>query len=174
MQSEFFPCFFDRINPMDKLPPIQLPPRLVRFTLFLLLGLLVGILVGYRVLGNTKQKSVTINNHEIIVKIADTQEKISNGLSGKGSLLPNTGMLFLLNELKIHSFWMKDMKFNLDFIFIDGLKVVDIKENVTFPKIGETPITVIAKEKFDKVLEINAGEIKRMGIEVDQDLRFTI
>ena len=73
------------------------------------------------------------------VKIAGTKFKVDlaltpnareQGLSGRKELKKNEGMLFVFNNMGKYSFWMKDMNFNIDIIWIhDARKVVYIKQN---------------------------------------------
>jgi len=76
-------------------------------------------------------------------------------------------MLFLFDKSGRYAFWMKDMKFPLDFIWIAGDKVVDIDENIPPDYSGtlkpETPV--------DKVLEINAGVCEKYGIKKGDEVR---
>jgi uncharacterized membrane protein (UPF0127 family) len=98
--------------------------------------------------------------------VADSPEEITQGLSSRESLAKDRGMLFLFPQPGNYPFWMKEMKFNLDFVFIKDQTVVDLVENVPFPQPGESPQTVIAKEEFDKVLEVNQGKVEEIGIKV--------
>lgn len=113
---------------------------------------------------------MTINKQTIYLEIADTPEKISQGLSERISLDQQRGMLFVFKKPGNYTFWMEEMKFNLDFVFINNNQVVDIVENVSFPKPGENPLTINSKSLFDKVLEINRGKIREWGIKVGDKL----
>jgi len=99
------------------------------------------------------------------VEIADNSEEQARGLSGRESLSRNRGMLFVFPEPDNHSFWMKDMNFGLDFVWINGDTVAEITADVKPP--GSLPLQILTpKEKVDKVLEINAGAAKRLNIKV--------
>jgi len=77
------------------------------------------------------------------------------------------GMIFVFDKPDFYYFWMKDMKFPLDFIFIKNNEVVDLLENIapeTYPK------SFTSKVKADKVIELNAGEIKKSGIKIGDKL----
>jgi uncharacterized membrane protein (UPF0127 family) len=66
-------------------------------------------------------------------------------------------MLFVFEQPDYYSFWMKDMKFPIDIIFINKNKIVDIFQDVPVPKNNNNLPTYTTGEKADKVLEINAG-----------------
>ena len=61
----------------------------------------------------------TINNYKILVDIAITDKQVREGLAIKNFLNENEGMLFFLGEPTKASFWMKNMKFPIDIIWLD-------------------------------------------------------
>ena len=67
---------------------------------------------------------------------------------------------------------MLGMKFPLDFVWIDGKKVVDVTRNVPPPKGMEKPTIVKPSVPVDKILEINAGDIDKFGIKVGDTVDF--
>ncbi|MDP3888746.1 MAG: DUF192 domain-containing protein [bacterium] len=109
---------------------------------------------------------LTINNQTFLVELAKIDQERMQGLSGRKNLGENEGMLFLFPAPFRYSFWMKDMNFNLDFIFMNNNEVVDLAENIPFPKNGEQPEVVMAKKDFDKVLEVNTGVIAKANIKI--------
>src|SRR3989344_8044864 len=73
----------------------------------------------------------------IKVEVADTPEKTTLGLSYRESLPENFGMLFIFSEPHIPTFWMKEMNFPLDMIWIrEDNTIVDITQNVPQPSPG--------------------------------------
>jgi hypothetical protein len=96
----------------------------------------------------------------ITAEVADTDEKRELGLSYRSSLDENSGMLFVFESPRIAYFWMKDMNFPLDIIWILDNKVIDIDKNVPIPKVGislnQLP-TYSPSEKINYALEVNAG-----------------
>lgn len=63
--------------------------------------------------------TVTIDRYNISAFVADTDEKRSKGLSGVENMSENQGMLFVFNYPSKQGFWMKEMKFPLDIIWLD-------------------------------------------------------
>jgi len=107
---------------------------------------------------------VTINNHAWIVKVAITSEEKEIGLSRTTSLAPNTGMIFPFLTKELHQFWMKNMNFPLDFIWMDERTVVEVTPNVQPCSTG-TPCEPFRPTKpSTKVLEIPAGEAQKYDI----------
>ncbi len=117
-----------------------------------------------------REKYIQINQQKIKVEVAESQEKIIQGLSGKESLCADCGMLFILPESEKHVFWMKEMKFDLDFVWIKGNRVVRIDENITHIK-GEKE-EIVAGVVANKVLEINAGKISQWRVKVGDEIIF--
>lgn len=113
-----------------------------------------------------KKDVVEINGETIQVEIADTDRLRTQGLSGRESMSEDRGMLFTFPNPGTYGFWMKDMKFPLDFLWIMDNKIVQINENIPPPKEGERPQTVVPESPIDKVLEVNAGFAGRHYIKV--------
>lgn len=106
--------------------------------------------------------TLSIAGTTLTIEIADDALERAQGLSGRDALQPNTGMLFLFEDALIPSFWMKDMNFALDFLWIrDGI-VVDVTENVPAPTGDDLP-TYSPNQPVDTVLEVNAGWIGAQG-----------
>lgn len=80
------------------------------------------------------------------VALAMTPREWEHGLSGKTALAPDEGMLFLFPEDTMRSFWMKDMHFPIDIIWIDGdWTIVGIQKHATpesYPTIYPSPMPV--------------------------------
>lgn len=82
------------------------------------------------------------------------------------------GMLFPYDHKEQFEFWMRGMRFPLDFIWIDGKNVADITENVPPPLENERPVIVKPLVPVDKVLEVNAGTVARIGIKVGDTVEY--
>jgi uncharacterized membrane protein (UPF0127 family) len=113
----------------------------------------------------TPGTSVTIDKQTFKTTVVKTQQDQEIGLSKYTSLPQDQGMLFVFNEETYPSFWMKDMKFAIDIIFINNDKIVSIAENVQPPKNKEETLPIYQPEgPVDSVLEINAGLAKKYSI----------
>lgn len=106
---------------------------------------------------NNKTPEVKIKSKTFKVISAKTLKEKQIGLSSKTSLDKNSGMLFAFDKADYYPFWMKDMKFPIDIIFIKGDKIVTLYKNVKPPKSGENPEIIKPESPADKVFEINAG-----------------
>ncbi len=97
---------------------------------------------------------IAISDTPIEVEVPLNSEASRKGLSGRSEIKEGEGMLFLFSENKKHSFSMRGMNFDLDFIFIRDDEVVDIKKNVDKDYNGN----VIGRIAYNQVLEIGAGQ----------------
>lgn len=105
---------------------------------------------------------VSIGKTNIPVSIADTEATRELGLSGTTSLTKGSGKLFIFENPGKYGFWMKDMNYSLDIVWIDAtFHVVDITKNVT-PE--SYPIVFYAKEPILFVLEVNSGDSSVLNI----------
>jgi len=74
---------------------------------------------------------VIVDNYKILVDIALTDKQVQDGLSIKNSLSENEGMLFFLGEPQKASFWMKNMKFPIDIIWLnETFSIVHIEQEL--------------------------------------------
>ena len=71
----------------------------------------------------------TSTGEQIPVEVADTLKKRSLGLGKRASLKKGWGMLFVFEKREPHRFWMKDMQFPLDIIWLDNHRIVHIIQN---------------------------------------------
>lgn len=123
-------------------------------------------------LKNPNLKKLQVGNVFVWVKIAKTDEQKRQGLSGVKFLAEDEGMLFVYDKPALWSFWMKDMNFPLDFIWIREGEVIDLSENV--PVLDEDgKITRIRpKQTIDQILEVNSGFIEKNNIQVGDKVNF--
>lgn len=132
----------------------------------IIFGIIIVAAIGLQISKYTQDHGkVTIGETKIKVEIADTLEEVQKGLSNRESLDENKGMLFVFVEPGKPAFWMKDMKFPIDIIWIQNDRVVDIAPNLPVVA-GEFLSTYTPKEPANYVLEVNAGFAAEHGIKV--------
>lgn len=119
-------------------------------------------------------KTIIINGNSIQVEIADNDALRTQGLSGRKSLATNSGMLFIYPRAGIYSFWMKEMQFPLDFIWISGDTVADLMKDVPAPETNDLLVlpTYQSNTPVDKALELNAGSIDRLTIKIGDKIKY--
>ncbi len=109
---------------------------------------------------------------EIPVEVADTQQKRSLGLGNRAGLKNGWGMLFVFEKRKAHGFWMKNMQFPLDIIWLDNHRIVYILKNVQPTNQGEKPPVLVPPLPANFVLEIEAGRASELRLEPQEILNY--
>ncbi|MDE2399661.1 MAG: DUF192 domain-containing protein [Patescibacteria group bacterium] len=127
---------------------------------------------------NTSQaeniKYVKIAGKNIKVDLALTPSEQSQGLSGRASLDENTGMLFVFDRPDKYAFWMKDMNFSIDMIWIgEDNKIVFIKKNALPKDYPETYQPGMDNNTARYVLEITAGFSEKNNLKIGDEVVFT-
>ena len=118
---------------------------------------------------------VTIGAFAWPVELALTGEQQAQGLSGRAELAAGAGMLFVWNQESRRSFWMPDMNFPLDLVWLNGdCAVTHITHNAPpqAPGQSQADLPRYTVDQVQYVLEINAGEAARHGIQVGDQARF--
>jgi len=117
--------------------------------------------------------AVTIGSTRINVQVSRTKAEVEQGLSGRVSLPSDSGMLFAFAEADIYHFWMPNMYFPLDMIWINKGKVVDISADVSNDFDPMKPKFYTPKEPAQYVLEVNAGFASNHKIRIGDSVKFT-
>lgn len=123
-------------------------------------------------------KYVALAGVKVKVELALTPEAQTKGLSGRDSLAPNTGMLFVFAQPGKYYFWMKGMNFPIDMIWLapsmggDGgdAYVVYIKKDAK----PELYLETYGPEEDAKyVLEVPAGFSDKNNLELGDSVSFS-
>lgn len=141
--------------------------------LIIILFFLIICLVLIRYLQPAKNSpSLTINNKTFNIDIAKTDEQKAKGLSIYDKLPLNKGMIFTFGSSDYYTFWMKNMKFPIDIIYIKNNIIVDIFKNVPNPKSENETLPIIRpKNDADTVFEINAGLSEKYNFKVGNTIK---
>lgn len=131
----------------------------------------VNLLPNINLGGNDAK--VTIEDDTFEVEVADDDAERIKGLSDRDNLDENKGMVFVFEEKGKYGFWMRNVKFPLDIIYISDNKIVDIFANTAPQAEDAENIPVFEpKENANFVLEINGGKAKELGIDVGDEVVF--
>jgi uncharacterized membrane protein (UPF0127 family) len=142
--------------------PVSLPIALL--VLLVLAGILAAMLPSNqrREIIQNEFATVRIGDTTVRAEVASTSAAREQGLSGHLPLGTNEGMLFVFDWSDKYGFWMKDMLFAIDIIWIDEEGVV-----VTVaPSVGPEsyPEVFYPSRAARYVLEVPAGFSKTHGI----------
>jgi uncharacterized membrane protein (UPF0127 family) len=119
---------------------------------------------------------VSINHAVFQVEIADNDATRMQGLSGRLALGKDKGMYFVFPFARTLSFWMKDMRFPLDIVWIKDNAVIGVSRDILSPASG-TALQDLKRynspQPADSVLELDAGSARAAGIEVGNKVVFS-
>ncbi|MEX1061615.1 MAG: DUF192 domain-containing protein [Patescibacteria group bacterium] len=105
-----------------------------------------------------------IGSTRVNLEIANTAQTRRDGLGGRGELKEGWGMFFVFEEPDRYPFWMKDVSFPLDIVWIsEDWQISGVEQNV-LP--SSYPTTFRSTRPVLYVLEVNAGFVKDNQIEV--------
>ena len=160
-------------------------PAVITTIFFTILG--ASLLLGNTALSSGAEGSgnflrdlkavVTVNGFNLTADLAITDEQKAEGLAVKDSLKENEGMLFVYEQPSDQSFWMKDMKFPIDIIWLNNNgTVVYIRHNLqpcimTFDFL--CPIYTPDKDSL-YVLETVSGFSKKHSIKIGTHVDFQL
>jgi uncharacterized protein len=119
-------------------------------------------------------QTLAVKDTKLSVQVMTTLADKAQGLSGRDKTENNQGMLFDFGTgaAEIPTFWMKDMKFNLDFIWIKNGKIIGITPNAAAPASpGEKLSLYNPPSPIDQVLEVNAGWAETNNIKTGDEVR---
>jgi hypothetical protein len=107
----------------------------------------------------------------VSVDVVDTPALRARGLSGRASLAPEEGMLFLFETPSIQSFWMKEMRFPIDILWIRDGRIVGITPEAPVPRTPSELPLFRSPTPCDVVLEVRAGAAKRWALLLGDPVR---
>ena len=105
---------------------------------------------------------VTIGKVKVKAEVVGSMEKMYLGLGKRPELPEGRGMLFVMPSPAVQNFCMRDMRFALDFIWIESGRVAGLTKNVS-PDDQEACYYSPEPVKF--VLEVPAGFCDRHGLQ---------
>ena len=111
------------------------------------------------------------------VEVAATPQDRALGLGGRDALAEGAGMLFDLDTNRVPGFWMKDMRFPIDMVWIREDKTIAGVAIDVQPQPGATDAELrrySPEEPVRYVLEINAGASRSLGLEPGDRVAFEL
>ena len=96
------------------------------------------------------------------LEVADEGHELARGLMHRFSMVEDMGMIFIFDTEGPRSFWMRNTFIPLDMVFVTADGVVDSFVENAAPR-TDTPRPSDGDARY--VIELNAGEVARMGLE---------
>ncbi len=123
-------------------------------------------------------QEIKLDNVTLNVKIADTPDKMEQGLQNSDPLPYDEGMLFIPQNPEVLAMWMPNMKFSLDMIWFDNNgNVLHIEKNVppcTSTDLSTCPIYNRTGPPSQYALEVTAGFVDKYNITMNSKLAIPI
>jgi uncharacterized membrane protein (UPF0127 family) len=116
--------------------------------------------------------TIQADGNLINVEIPENGQKKATGLSGRSCIGVDQGMFFVFSQSGQYDFWMKDMKFPIDIVWVNEDKtVVDVTPNLmpdTYPK------TFTSDKPAKYVLELRSGRAQQLNIAEGTQIQFSL
>ncbi len=101
-------------------------------------------------------KSLRVGDSDCIsMEYAITPTQRERGLSGRDSIRDDQGMIFIFENEDEHCFWMKDMRFSIDIVWLDADKKIIYKRGSVSPSTYPESFCPDMPAKY--VIEVNPG-----------------
>jgi uncharacterized membrane protein (UPF0127 family) len=113
--------------------------------------------------GVIKEAEVILSGKKIVAEVVDTPAARIRGLSGRSGLPQGRGMLFVFEEPAMQGFWMKDMNFPIDIVWIQDGAVVGVVDSAA-PDDRPDRAVYYSPVPVQYVLELPAGTALKLGI----------
>ncbi len=108
-------------------------------------------------------KKIFTPNKNFYVSVTQNEEQRNLGLSNTKSLDIDTVKLFIFDKPDYYGFWMKDMLYPIDIVFLDSemqvISYIDDVDPTSYPK------TFYPESPALYVMEMNSGERKSSGLD---------
>ena len=141
-------------------------PHLPRLTASLLLLLLSAC-------ASARTPWVEVGGERFTVEVADDEAERSLGLMFRDAMPADHGMLFIHDRQEPQAYWMKNTKIPLDILYFDSeRRLVSQQRDVPPCSAGDRCPPYPSRGPARYVLELNAGQAARLGLEDGAELRF--
>lgn len=115
---------------------------------------------------------VELGDARYTVEVADDDAERARGLMFRDQMADDRGMLFIHDRQSPQAYWMKNTRIPLDILYFDDtLRLVSQQRDVPPCSAGNgcPPYPSDAPARY--VLELNAGQAARLGLENGAELR---
>ncbi len=111
---------------------------------------------------------------EIRAEVLTRQSEMEHGMMYRDALPPGRGLLFVHKQPAYLRYWMSNVKAPLDIIFMDAShKIMEISPDTPICTTKPEDCLTYGGHHLEQfVLELRAGEAKRLGLQDGQTLRF--
>lgn len=152
--------------------------------IFIIFGICVLVFLLFQMQSSetliSNKPTLQLRTHTLLLEVVNTPETRLRGLGGHTPLSDKEGMFFLFNEPSIQTFWMKDMTFPIDIVWLsecsgDHAVVAGIEEKID-PQIGAKNFELklyTSPQPVACVFEVRGGLMNAWGARVGDSVSFT-
>ncbi|KKQ48084.1 MAG: hypothetical protein US66_C0002G0028 [Candidatus Moranbacteria bacterium GW2011_GWD2_37_9] len=148
---------------------MKLSKNKIKFIKFIFFGIIFVagcVLLENKFSENSRRREVIMGGEVFMVEVVRSKNEKEKGLFGREELCLNCGMLFEFSKPGKYGFWMKDMNFPLDFVWILDNRIVYVNKNIA-KNFSEV---IFPPNNIDSVLEIPAGLLDKYKIKVGDEI----
>lgn len=142
---------------------------------FKFLGAVVGLMLAGCASGRDSggESWVELAGTRYTVEIADDDAERARGLMFRDQMARDRGMLFLHDREEPLAYWMKNTRIPLDILYFNGSReLVSQQRDVPACSAGDRCPPYPSRAPARYVLELNAGEAERIGLQDGAVLTF--
>lgn len=137
----------------------KLVPKYLRYV-FVAIAI-IAVILPFFFIGRPTTTLVS-GDKKFQLEIVSTAESQQKGLGGRSNMADDHGMIFVFDPPATQCFWMKDMQFALDIIWLNAeKKVTKVAQNIS-PE--SYPEKFCSDDATKYVIELNAGQAAKAGI----------
>lgn len=131
---------------------------------------IIAFIIGTFWVAKSQYRTLHVANKAYRLKVAQTAQSRALGLGNRTSMSNHEGMLFAYQTPVETCFWMKDMLFPIDIIWVNGAHEVVFLQQSISPK--TYPKTFCTSTAAPYVIELDAGQAKLSNIRIGTRLSF--
>ena len=116
---------------------------------------------------------IELQGQRYVVEIADDDAERARGLMFRDAMPDARGMLFIHEEQAPLAYWMKNTRIPLDILYFDDTRTLVSQQRGVPPcSLGDACPNYPSSAPARYVLELNAGQAERLGLQDGAELRF--
>jgi uncharacterized membrane protein (UPF0127 family) len=119
--------------------------------------------------GGNNCNGINLHGQCYKAEYATTAQTRMKGLSDRENLEAHKAMVFVFDSSERQCFWMKDMRFPIDIVWLDGSKkVIKIETNIS----PQTYPNSFCADNTKYVIELNADAASQTGLKIGDPIQF--
>ena len=138
--------------------------------IYLLLFIIIGLAIIVFLSTQNYPSKLVMGGKTYTVDVSDSSFTQSRGYSGRAPITKSEGMIFVFDTIDKHGFWMKDMLFSIDIVWVDENYFINHIEKSVSPETYPKVFVPSVAGKY--VLEVAAGEVDKLGVKIGDKVDF--